>query len=268
MSTKMIMQTETSEFMMSYIIITEKNNAVIVDGGRPEDIPLLKEAVGGRHIAAWFLTHPHIDHISAFNDIVARDDKDFDFDKVYCHFPPSEHINAHQLGADEPATIGDWEAIRPKLGDKVVEPQVGDKIRIDELEFEILYRWEKDFGFIRNVVNDSSLVFRMTTPNTTVLFMGDLGPEGGDKLLETQKGNLHAEYVQMAHHGHMCCGPDVYMDIDPRVCLWNAPDWLWAEPDCHINYRMWGQGMTRKWMERIGVTEHYITMNGTQTFEL
>ena len=46
--TKMYVITETSPFMMSYVIETEKGNCVIVDGGRPEDVPLLKDKIRGK----------------------------------------------------------------------------------------------------------------------------------------------------------------------------------------------------------------------------
>ena len=65
-NTVMYQITETSAFMMSFVIITKNNNAIVIDGGRPLDMPLLKEYVGGRHISAWILTHAHEDHISGF----------------------------------------------------------------------------------------------------------------------------------------------------------------------------------------------------------
>ena len=34
--------TETSRFMMSFVLITEKDHCIVIDGGRPEDMPLLK----------------------------------------------------------------------------------------------------------------------------------------------------------------------------------------------------------------------------------
>ena len=74
--------TETSAFMMSFVLVTKANNVIIIDGGRYEDMPLLKEYVGGRHISAWVLTHPHLDHIGGF---VAEFNKnklaDFDVEK-------------------------------------------------------------------------------------------------------------------------------------------------------------------------------------------
>ena len=41
----MYMLTETSPFMMSFVIVTDKDNCIIVDGGRPEDMPLLKNTL-------------------------------------------------------------------------------------------------------------------------------------------------------------------------------------------------------------------------------
>ena len=60
--------TETSRFMMSFVLVTDKGNCIIIDGGRPEDMPLLKQYVDGRRVSAWILTHAHIDHISGFVD--------------------------------------------------------------------------------------------------------------------------------------------------------------------------------------------------------
>ena len=45
--------TETSKFMMSFVVVTKNDNVIVIDGGRSEDMPLLKEYVGCRHISAW-----------------------------------------------------------------------------------------------------------------------------------------------------------------------------------------------------------------------
>ena len=34
--------TETSPFMMSFVVVTKQNNAIIIDGGMEADMPLLK----------------------------------------------------------------------------------------------------------------------------------------------------------------------------------------------------------------------------------
>ena len=81
--------TETSKFMMSFVLVTKSDNVIVIDGGRAEDIPLLKEYVGGRHISAWILTHPHLDHVSGFISEFKRNRlADFDVEGLYYHFPP------------------------------------------------------------------------------------------------------------------------------------------------------------------------------------
>ena len=126
-----------------------------------------------------------------------------------------------------------------------------------------------------NLMNDSSLVFKVSTPNKSVLFLGDLGPEGGDVLYRESRHLLKADMVQMAHHGHMCCGMEVYAAIAPEACLWCCPYRLYDEseiPKDLVDYeyaksyartRMYGTSMTRKWMDQLGVKTHYVTKDGT-----
>ena len=109
----------------------------------------------------------------------------------------------------------------------------------------------------------------MTAPGLrSVLFLGDLGPEGGRDLLQTCADKLPSDVVQMSHHGHSGVTKEVYEKIAPRVCLWCAPDWLWEEEDVEFEPELWGTKHQRKWMEELGVREHYVTKDGTQEIPL
>lgn len=264
--TKMYVITETSRYMMAYVIITKEGNCVIVDGGRPADIPLLREKVKGHPIKAWILTHPHVDHMSAFVHLMENQDADFHPEAVYYHFPPVSY--AEQYEKRDIDILRAFYEILPGLGDKAHIVYREDVLFVDELRFEFLYHWEETYDFKVKTINDTSVVFRLDTPNTSVMFLGDLGPEGGDKLMELSMDKLKAEYVQMAHHGHSAVGPEVYMMIDPKVCIWNAPAWLLEEPAVRLHYRRYGEKMTRYWMEKIGVKKHIFTMDGTAEIEL
>ena len=266
--TKMYVIDETSPFMMSYVIITEKGNCVIVDGGRPEDVPKLREKVKGHPIKAWFLTHPHLDHISAFDFLAKNRDPDFDFEKVYYNFPSPEFA---EISADDDGELANFNAVLPLLGEKAVVVHTGDIITVDEVKIEILYHFDENdklYDFVYKTINDTSIAFRIDTPRSSLIFLGDLGPESGDVLAEQGEAKLHAEYCQMAHHGHGCVGADVYILINPRVCIWNAPEWLWDEEGVLQDYRRYGLKRTRLWMERIGVKEHIVTKDGTAEVEL
>ena len=65
--------TEYSQYSMGFVLITPKNRAVIIDGGRPMELPNVAAHVGDRPVAAWFLTHPHSDHITCINHAIKHD---------------------------------------------------------------------------------------------------------------------------------------------------------------------------------------------------
>lgn len=281
--------TETSKFMMSFVIVTQKDNVIVVDGGRPEDMPLLKEYIGGRHISAWILTHAHKDHITGFIDEFEKNGgKDFDIETIYYNFPSPELLE----NQDVLDKVLDYDYFKYELTSTlpfflVIEPQIrhkahithqGESIQIDECRIDFLFSYHKELT--SNLMNDSSLVFKLTTPNKTVLFLGDLGPEAGDILFRESRHLLKADIVQMAHHGHMNVGMEVYAEIMPEACLWCCPDWLYDEVEIpkylsdpeklqkNGRLRMYGTALTRKWMDILGVKTHYVTKDGTNCIEL
>ena len=142
----------------------------------------------------------------------------------------------------------------------VLHPVAGDEIEIDGLRIEFLFN--KDERFVQNVTNDSSLVFRVHGRKQNILFLGDLGPIAGRELLKKHGDYLQSDIVQMAHHGHMCVEKEVYEAIDPIGCIWCCQSWLYNENDREILPDMYGVAMTRRWMDEIGVTEHYVTKDG------
>ena len=285
-NTVLHMLTETSEFMMSFVIITKENNAIVIDGGAPADMPLLKEYVGGRHISAWILTHAHSDHISGFIDEFQKNElADFDVERVVYHFPPYEQLAkltdtpCHDFFVvDINETLPAFLEIEGALGARATVVKQGDSLQIDECRIDFLFTYHE--GLYENPMNDSSLVFRLTTPNKTVLFLGDLGPAGGDVLFDESRDQLKADIVQMAHHGHMNVGLEIYATILPEACLWCAPEWLYNEEELppylanpekrrsHHRTRMFGTALTRRFMDLLGVKKHYVTKDGTQTLFL
>ena len=269
---------EDSPYMMSFVIVTKKNNVIVIDGGRPEDIPALKCCIAGRHILAWILTHAHDDHISGFvHEFETNGGKDFDIEKIYYHFPPYSMIDTpvqnpeffrQELNEILPA----FDTVLPKFADKAHIIRQGEQLQIDEVIIDFLFTWHKELTC--NLMNDASLVFKLTTEETSVLFLGDLGPEGGDTLYRESRHLLQADMVQMAHHGHMNCGMEVYAAIGAKTCFWCCPQWLYEEEelpeylcdpeDLRINsrQRMYGTAVTRNWMNLLGADKHYVSYDG------
>ena len=277
--------TETSKFMMAFVLVTKENNVIVVDGGREEDMPLLKQYIGGRHISAWILTHAHGDHISGLISEFHRDRlADFDIEKLYYNMPPYEELLGRTDVPDADYFAAELAGLKPFID---IMPEIapishivtqGESIDVDECHIDFLFTYHD--GLFSNLLNDSSMVFMVTTPNKKVLFLGDLGPEGGDVLYEESRHLLKADIVQMAHHGHMNVGMEVYAAIMPDACMWCCADWLYDEPEIPKylqnrekqrkmqRERMYGTTVTRQWMDILGAKKHYVTKDGTQEIEL
>ena len=286
MKTELYMLTETSKFMMSFVIVTKKNNVIIIDGGRREDMPLLKKYVAGRHVSAWILTHAHSDHIDGFVYEAKKNGcADFDIEGVYYHFPDYDELIRktdvpdlayfrEELNEMLPA----FNSVKEKFADKTHIVQRGDRLTVDEVYIEFLYAYRD--GLYANLMNDASLVFRLSGEKKSVLFLGDLGPDGGDRLFRESKDKLKADYCQMAHHGHMNVSMEVYAKIKPKACFWCAPKWLYEEEEVpeyltDADYleragrlRMYGTALTREWMKLLGVKKHYVRGFGTCKTEI
>lgn len=284
MQTTLYMLKESSPYMMSFVIATERNRCIVIDGGRPADMPDLKKAIGGRTVAAWILTHAHSDHISGFvSEMEKNGCYDFDVERVYYRFPDYDAWAARAEEApdrdyylsDLDEMLPSFNRVRHRFAHKEHLVTMGEKVCVDEVTIEFLYTPHD--GLMANPINDSSLVFRLTSPRKSVLFLGDLGPDGGDVLYRESRHKLKSDVVQMAHHGHMNVSMEVYAAIDPDVCLWSAPEWLYNEEEVPAyladteklvrmkRTRMYGTALTRKWMAYLGVKKHLVSGHGTQT---
>ena len=78
-----------------------------------------------------------------------------------------------------------------KLGERAYVVSQGERLTVDECTIDFLYTYHD--GLYENLMNDSSLVFRIVTPNKSVLFLGDLGPAGGDVLFEESRHLLKSD---------------------------------------------------------------------------
>ena len=276
---------ESGNYMMGFVIITKNNNAIVIDGGRDVDADNLIKAIGGRHICAWIFTHAHNDHMGAFMEILENNRLcELDIEKIYYNFPTMELLLS-QTPEDEKYYMNDISEVLPAFYKKeknlkhlLHKVEKGEILSVDGLKLEFLYTYQK--GLTSNTINDSSLVFKLQSDEKSVLFLGDLGPDGGDILFRESREKISADIVQMSHHGHMNVSFEVYRAINPKVCLWCCPEWLYTEPIIPSyladtermvrmgRQRMFGTALTREWMDILGVSEHYVSKDGPHLIKL
>ncbi len=238
---------------LSYVLKTRDGKIMVVDGGYQHDIPallkLLQEITGQEkpRIDAWFLTHCHSDHVYGICHLI-EDGKLPEIGNLYYSFPPAEFIYK-----TEPQWKNEAEYILTQLPKvKHTETHINMKIKLGCVTVTVLNDYATNL-VKRPDPNNAGIVFRVDTGKTSILFLGDLGEEGCEKLLEKQPPQaVRADIVQVSHHGQTGASEEMYKLIAPKICLWPTPKFVWKQ--CVLK-----QKRELVWFEKLGVKTHYIS---------
>lgn len=260
---------QTRTQMNSYVIRTAGDELIVIDGGTKGDAAYLRQFIKeqGNHVHAWFISHPHLDHVDALTAILSELG-DMKIDKIYGALPEVDWLEEHQDGG----AYGTQQALKTAMEEaghalSVIEP--GQKIVFTETIFTILSGLNPEITV--NAINNQSIVWRVDGGGQSALFLGDLGLEGGEKLLAgPYRDLLRADFVQMAHHGQNGVGEDFYQAVNPKVCLWPTPDWLWENNRAGkgLNTGPWKTLEVRAWMNKLNVEKHYVAKDGLQQIDM
>lgn len=253
--------------MMSFLLKTSGGSLIVIDGGRWEDGDHLFEQIReqGGHVSAWLLSHTHTDHVGALLKLLQSQAEGTDMgitvDRFYYNFAPLEWYMVHETGdlGTAGSILSQLDAL-PQEQKQTVER--GDVITVDDVTVTVMNdRYEPDADTVgERDGNDASIAYRMEVNGLSILFLGDLQTIGGDLLLEQAGAEaLKSDIVQMAHHGQHGVSEEVYQAIDPDICLWPTPDWLWANEDGSYETTQ-----TQEWMKALEVKRHYCIKDGDQ----
>lgn len=257
-----LVRNATDHYMQSHIIREASGKTFVVDGGTRNDarylLSLLKQITGQAvpHIDGWFFTHPHSDHMDCFFEVMDALSDEISFDAIYCNIPPAEYFEG--LTAEKTARTF-WDYL-PRFADKLVMLREGDVVQLGTCCFEVLFA--PDTTITENKGNNATTVIRLRLGEKTILLLGDLGKEGGEKLLARHGSKLKSDLCQVSHHGQRGCGREVYAAIAPQGCIWTAPDWLWDKSKNEFDFTHNLIEVEWNWMQELGVREHYVVHSG------
>lgn len=211
--------------MSFYTIYNEQKGLIVVDGGWTQDAADVREVINtlGGHVDAWILTHPHQDHIGAFNQLYPE----------LAEIEVDEVITVDMASPQECLNVASWDSVDayndflaldiPNL--TYVYP--GDELNICGLKFQILSAFdEKVSELSRDYLNDGSMMFKVTNVEESFLFCADVGIGMSDYLVEKWGDELKADYLQMGHHGYGGLSDSFYQKVSPKLSFFDAPDWL------------------------------------------
>lgn len=254
--------------MMGYIITTKNNNTIVIDGGTQDDTENLVEQIKNKtgKVNYWFITHPHKDHASTLIDIVKN--TDIEIDHIYVTLNDIEWYKKND--PNRFGEINDFFDIlkNDKISQKVEEVELNQNIMIDNIRCQIL--GIKNPEIVTNATNNSSMVIKMQVNNKNIIFLGDSGKESSEKLLKIQSNEkLRADIVQVAHHGQNGGTEELYKIINPTICLWPTPEWLWNNDSGNgEDSGPWKTKETRKWIESLKVKQNIIEKDGNKTIRI
>ncbi|MGB5369029.1 MAG: MBL fold metallo-hydrolase [Flavobacteriaceae bacterium] len=247
------------EVQMGYLIRTDEGNIIVIDGGGIVSAPILKSYVkqlGGR-VHTWIITHPHTDHMNALLEIL--NDKAIGIDRIL-------HV------ALEDAWVFENEKVSYDTYKRYVDvletsnvPKIdvvqGDRFMLgDGINLEVLGTGNPDIEV--NAINNSSMVFKISSKSKSILFLGDLGDLGGNALLNSKAiDKLKSDYVQMAHHGQRGVSKEFYAAVNAKYALWPTPKWLWNN---QLAGKAEGSGTwktmeVRAWMNELNIQKNYVS---------
>lgn len=255
----------SSRQMMGYLIKTNNNKIIAIDGGMKEDseefINKVKE-LGANKIDYWFLTHPHIDHCGVFSKIV--DEGLIEIDKIYYSFLEEKWYEEAEPDRKE-ETNAIFNSIRnDRIKSKLIEVNKGETIEVGNLKIKVLEVKNPEFTQSEYMINNQSMIFKIIGKRNTVLILGDCGIQESNKLLKdyTQE-ELKADICQIAHHGQAGATKDLYKAINPKVCLWPTTEWIWNNTNGNLKTEE-----TRKWIEELNVEQNILAFEGIQQVEI
>lgn len=254
--------------MMGYIITTKNNNTIVIDGGTQDDTENFVEQIKNKtgKVNYWFITHPHKDHASTLIDIVKN--TDIEIDHIYVTLNDIEWYKKNDQNRF--GEINDFFDIlkNDKISQKVEEVELNQNIMIDNIRCQIL--GIKNPEIVTNATNNSSMVIKMQVNNKNIIFLGDSGKESSEKLLKIQSNEkLRADIVQVAHHGQNGGTEELYKIINPTICLWPTPEWLWNNDSGNgEDSGPWKTKETRKWIESLKVKQNIIEKDGNKTIRI
>lgn len=250
----------------SFIITTEDGKVIVIDGGfRFETdyfIQYLKAVTGQRKpkIDAWFLSHPHTDHVELFNEVAEHRTCQVTFDKVLLHYLPAE-LYASRGEEEGLQMVSEFDRISKAFPEKVQILNTGDVFNIGKAKITVLYT--ADPSFIN--VNEHSVIFRMDLGDKSVMFTGDAEVEAGNKTVAqwADSGLLKCDICKMAHHGQNGVDKNFYEAVAPEICLWPMPSWVWDNVNGNLKTLE-----VRGWIDALGVKENYISKDSSQVLYL
>lgn len=225
---------------LCYTIEDSKGGLIVIDGGRAWQslklVDIIKEK-GGR-VDYWIITHPYDDHAGVLASVLEAswDKSEIEIGQILIGEMDEEAVMKQGIRTDAYQYL----LSGLKARDNVTWLKAGDSLDVLGLKMDVLHTCNDTVvGNSANILNDGSMVFKLSAKKRSFLFLGDIGDNSADTVgipeaseliaqeIMTEYGDLlPSTYVQMAHHGNSTLPDEFYEMIQPKKAFFDAPKWL------------------------------------------
>lgn len=236
---------------MFYTIRDNYGHLAVIDGGWAEDYQTVANVIQslGGHVDSWIITHPHQDHIGAFNEIYPRRKKlGITVDRIYATNVNTKVYKDKYDKWDPYENYGNFRKV-VKGNQNVRYLKENDEFSIfSGLKAKVLHGWDQEVDSMPNdLPNHGSLVFKIYGKNESMLFCGDCSKEMEKSVVQRHKEELKSDYVQCAHHGNNAFSTDFYDLVKPKAAF------LDGRKDLYINQNGWTGYVLVDYFKKAGV---------------
>ena len=238
-------ETDNPLIGMCYVIKLSDGRAIVIDGGLENDACAdnLYEALGnmgivndgGKYvIAAWIITHGHGDHTGTA-EIFAQKYASRARVEYLVHALPGDN-NVIVDGGDEEGFLNAFKTAFPET--VILTAHAGLKYYFGNATIDMLYTPELYYsiGSQADYYNDSSLIFKVSGGDCSVLFLGDAAEKSaGVALASYSEECFKANIFQLTHHG-LYTGAGEYHVWNNLRKIYDAADAKYAFLPMHEAY--------------------------------
>lgn len=226
--------------MMFYTIESSDGEFMIIDGGWRENEDALRRVIKehGNHVDAWILTHPHPDHIGAFNEIV-KNPGSIEIDMVYDVYIDLDEYEAVAREWDDISVYKEYWLLALEGRFPVKHIERDEEMVLMGLTIKCYNSYDSEVSTRTDVLcNNGSLMLKMSGVEESMLFCSDVEDEMQEFLTETYGEELSADYVQVSHHGNWGLTEEFYEMVSPKVAFFDGNTSLYEESTLYDGWKL------------------------------
>ena len=198
----------------STLIITSKNKTILIDGGGSENSSY---DIGERLLVPYLLDR-------GVNSIDYMIFSHFDSDHCKGLFSVIEKLKVENAIISNQGEISSnyihFLELAKEKKVNIIRVKAGNRINFDQFTYlDIL--WPEDTLISENILNNNSIVCKLSYGNTSVLFTGDIEKAAEERIIKKYgKLMLNSTILKVAHHGSKSSSTQDFVSfVNPRIAL-------------------------------------------------